>query len=145
MPASSTLASQFTQTFPQVSLTMQCFLSWWGGVAVPQGILTAAFSAGPVSEFAGNTQWSSGEGVMLTSGSFLYIWASGWTSTAHSPVGEEAREVLGSSLSLYTQWWPHSSCYWHCHLRFSLFVYRGYLRFGLLSYQPVILWLVSKS
>jgi hypothetical protein len=37
-----------TQTFPQVSLSATVFSADEGGVAAPQGILTATFSAGPV-------------------------------------------------------------------------------------------------
>jgi hypothetical protein len=41
-----------------------CLLSRWGeGVAVPQGILMAVFSAGSVLWSTSNTQWLSGEGA----------------------------------------------------------------------------------
>jgi hypothetical protein len=36
-PVSVTLADQFTQTFPQVSVSLQCFLSWWGGRSCAPG------------------------------------------------------------------------------------------------------------
>jgi hypothetical protein len=65
-----------------------------GGIAVPQGILTAMFSAGPVSQFASDTQWWLGEGDMLTSSGCLYVRVSGRTLTAQCLVGEEASEVF---------------------------------------------------
>jgi hypothetical protein len=145
-PASSTQASQFTQTFPpSLSHHVMSSQPMGGGVAVPQGILTAAFSAGTVSQFTGDTQWSSGEGarsqVVAASTSES---RDGLLTACLWQAGRQAR-FLDSGLSLYTRWWPHHPCYWYCHLRFSLFGYCCHLRFGLLAYQPVILWLVSKS
>jgi hypothetical protein len=62
MPVSATLAS-FTQTSPKSRSPCDAFSADEGGVAVPQRILTATFSAGPVSRFTSHTQWSLGEGA----------------------------------------------------------------------------------
>jgi hypothetical protein len=123
---------------PKSRSPWDAFSAHEGGVAVPQGILTAAFSVGPVLRFAGNTQWSLGEGARShaegtsTSESQDGLWLCGlhWAR-------RQAR-FLGSGLSLYTWWWPHHPCYRHCHLRFSLFAYSRHLRFHLLPYRSLI-------
>jgi hypothetical protein len=63
MPVCATLASQELLRHSP-SLT-HCVTSSQlvGGISVPQGILTASFSAGSVSGFTGDTQWWSREGV----------------------------------------------------------------------------------
>jgi hypothetical protein len=102
MPVSATLVSQrLLRPSPKSCSPCVTFSADEGGVAVPQGILTA-FSAGSVLWFAGDTQWSWGEGGMVTSSGCLYIRASGRTLMAWSLAGEEASKVLGSGLSLYT-------------------------------------------
>jgi hypothetical protein len=79
MPVSATLASQgLLRPSPKSHSPCDAFWANEEGIAVPQGILTATFSAGSVSWFAGDTQWLSGEGGMLTNSSCLYVWASGW-------------------------------------------------------------------
>jgi hypothetical protein len=62
MPVSATLASQeLLRPSPQSCSLCNAFSANEGDVAAPQGILTAAFSAGPASQFTSDTQWSSGE------------------------------------------------------------------------------------
>jgi hypothetical protein len=64
MPVSTTLTSQESlRPSPKSRSLSDVFSADEGDVAAPQRILTAAFSAGPVSQFTGNTQWSSGEGA----------------------------------------------------------------------------------
>jgi hypothetical protein len=61
---SATLASQgLLRPSPKSRSPCNVFSADEGGLAVPQGVLTAAFSAGPVSRFTGNTQWLLGEGA----------------------------------------------------------------------------------
>jgi hypothetical protein len=64
MPVSATLASQeFTQATPSLTHCVMV-LSQWGGVQLSPGeFLTAAFSAGPISRFTGDIQWSLEEGA----------------------------------------------------------------------------------
>jgi hypothetical protein len=122
-----------TQTFSQVSLTMQRFLSQWVGIAVPQGILTATFSAGPVHGSPGMPSGCREKGHAHKWLLPLYQGLEGDSDSMVSD-GKEVSKALGSSLSLYNLWWSHHFCYPDCHLRF-----------GLLAYQLVTLQLVSKS
>jgi hypothetical protein len=62
MPDSATLASQeLLRPSPKSRSPCDVFSADEGGIAAPQGILTAVFSAGPVSRFTSDTQWWSGE------------------------------------------------------------------------------------
>jgi hypothetical protein len=64
MPVSSTLASQeLLRLAPKSRSPWAIFSADEGGIAAPQGILTATFSAGLVSRFTSNSQWSLGEGA----------------------------------------------------------------------------------
>jgi hypothetical protein len=64
MPVSVTLASQeLLRPYPKSCSPWEVFSADEGGIAVPQGILTAAFNAGPVSRFTGDAQWLWGEGA----------------------------------------------------------------------------------
>jgi hypothetical protein len=71
-----------TQTFPQVSLTVRRLLSQWGGEAVPQGILTATFSAGPVHGSPATPSGGREKGHIHKRGGCLYVSISGGLLTA---------------------------------------------------------------
>jgi hypothetical protein len=64
MPVSVTLASQeFTQAFPKPRSLCQGSQPMRGAQLSSGKFLTATISAGPVSGFTSNTQWSLGEGA----------------------------------------------------------------------------------
>jgi hypothetical protein len=133
-PVPATLASQESlRPSPKSRSPCDIFSVDGGGVTVPQGILTAAFSAGPVHGSPGTPSGHREKGHAQKQQLPLHQ-GLGWTLTAWSPMGEEASKALGSGLSLFTMWWPHHFCYSHCHLRVGLF-----------SCQPVTLLLASKS
>jgi hypothetical protein len=106
-PVSATLASHFTQTFPQVSLTMQRFLSWRGGRSCTPGDPHSHLQCR--SGFVVCQQHPvvirrrgvrSQVAAASTSKSQDWLWQ-------HSlQRGRQAR-FLGSGLSLYTQGWSH--------------------------------------
>jgi hypothetical protein len=100
MPVSATLASQFTQTFPQAFFV---FSANDGGVAMPQGILTAAFSAGPVH---GSPATPSGRREKGHAHKLRLPPRQGLGGTPDSVVSDvkETSKALGSDLSLYTLW-----------------------------------------
>jgi hypothetical protein len=146
MPVSSTLASQeLLRPSPKSCSPCKVFSANEGGTSVPQGILTAAFQCR--SSFT--VHWWHpvviGRRGTLTSGGCLHVRDSGRTLTVWSLISEEAREVLGSGLSLYTQWWSHHPVICIVTLGLACLHISHHLRFCLLAYQPVILQLVSKS
>jgi hypothetical protein len=130
IPSSATPASQeLIQAFPKPhSPCDDAFLANKGSPAGLQGILTADLNCRSILQSAGDTcRWEKG-------------WCSQTAAASTSELWDRLRqwglqcsggsEVWVSALSLYTQWWPHSFCYGHCHLRIDSFAYR-----------PVIFWL----
>jgi hypothetical protein len=134
-----------TQTFPQVLLTVRGLLSWWGGhICVPTDP-HSCLQCRSSSQFTGDTQWSSGEGAhsqaaaASMSGSWDGLWQHGlqwarrqarfWVlAWVYVPCGDLTNSVICTvTLGL--------ACLHISH----------HLRFGLLAYQLVTLWLVSKS
>jgi hypothetical protein len=104
MPVSTTLASQeLLRPSPKSCSPCDIFSADEGGIGAPQGIHTAAFSAGPVHGSPATPSGRQRRGA-LTSGSCLYIRVLGQTLTAWSPMGEETSKALGSGLSLYILW-----------------------------------------
>jgi hypothetical protein len=104
MPVSTTVASQeLLRLSPKSHSPCDVFSANEGGVAAPQGILTATFSAGPVhgslatpsgrqEEVHAHKQW-----LPLRQGPR-------WTPDNVVSDGKEVSKALGSGLSLYTLW-----------------------------------------
>jgi hypothetical protein len=104
MPVSATLASQeLLRPSPKSCSLCDIFLANEWGIAVPQGILTAAFSAGPVH---GSPATPSGCREKGHAQKWQLPLCHGLRGTPDSMVSnvKEASKALGSGLSLYTLW-----------------------------------------
>jgi hypothetical protein len=104
MPVSTTLASQeLLRPSPKSCSLCAIFSAPEWGIAVPQGILTTAFSAGPVHGSLGTPSGHQEKG-------HAHMWqlplCQSLRGTPDSTVsdGKEASKALGSGLSLYTLW-----------------------------------------
>jgi hypothetical protein len=85
-PVSATQASQFTQTFLQVSLTLQSFLSWWGGRSCAPGDPHSCFQCRSSFAVRWRHQVVIGRRGTLTSSGCLYIQVFGLTLMADGAV-----------------------------------------------------------
>jgi hypothetical protein len=131
--SSTTPASQeLIQAFPKPCLPHNVFLANKGNPVRRQGILTADLNCRLILWSTSDTCCQEkGQCSQVAAASMSQLCQSfGMDSDSKVFIIWEASEVWVSALSLYTQWCPHSFCYWHCHLRVGLF-----------AYQPVILWL----
>jgi hypothetical protein len=112
------------QTFPQVLLNVQHFLSRWGRCSCAPRDLHSHFQC--MSSFA-VCRWH--PVVVRWRGHVHKQWlplhlSLGIDSDSAVSGGWGSERGLGFQPSLYTWWWPNPSCYQHCHFRFSFFAYR---------------------
>jgi hypothetical protein len=104
MPVSVTLASQeLLIPSPKSCSLCDVFSADEGDLAAPQGILSAAFSAGPVRS---SLATPSGRGEKGHAHKWQLPLRQGLGGTPDSKVSDvkEANKALGSGLSLYTLW-----------------------------------------